>query len=191
MRTKKMLAIQGSPRKNGNATKMLEIAIEKAVSSGYQIIRVDLYEKNISYCTGCMSCRENGICLIQDDMEEIKKAFLESDLIVISCPTYMANVPAPVKTMFDRLAGAFLKDRMIHKSGSDSQKYILMTTCTTPFPFNRFLGQSSGCLRAMKKAMALTRIRYGGSVVFAGTSAGNKNKNEIPERIINKIKKLI
>lgn len=190
MKTKRMLAIQGSPRQNGNASKMLDIAIEKAEALGYKVTRIDLSQKNISYCQGCMCCRETGICVIKDDLEEVAEGFFESELILISCPTYLANVPGQVKTLLDRLTGILMKikrEKKVETGNPHKQKYILMTTCSAPFPFDKILGQSSGCLQAMKKTMSLSGIKYGGNVVFAGT----KGKSEIPSRIKNRIEKLI
>jgi hypothetical protein len=62
-----------------------------------------------------------------------------------------------------------------------------MTTCSTPFPFDRLAGQSSGCIRAMKEVMNISGMTYGGKVIFAGT----RNKKELPERIINRINRLL
>ncbi len=190
MISKKMLAILGSPKKTGNAAKMLDIAVKQATDKGYEVTYIELYEKNIAYCTGCVCCKKTGECVIKDDIQEIRKGFVESDLIVISCPTYFANVTAPVKNMFDRLVGTVMDDNSsaIPKPKLlKRQKYILMTTCNTPFPFDRLAGQSRGCLRAMKEVMHISGMTCIGKVVFAGT----RNKNEIPIRVIKKIKKLI
>jgi hypothetical protein len=62
-----------------------------------------------------------------------------------------------------------------------------MTTCSTPFPFDRLAGQSTGCLKAMKEVMNISGMSCAGKVVFAGT----RNKTEVPSSIIKKIKKLI
>ncbi len=190
MTSKKMLAILGSPKKAGNAAKMLDIAVKQGIDKGYEVTFIDLYQKDIAYCRGCMGCKTTGVCVIKDDIQEIRKGFVESDLIVISCPTYFANVTAPVKNMFDRLIGVVMDDNnsAIPKPKlRKCQKYILMTTCNTPFPFDRLAGQSIGCLRAMKEVMHISGMTCAGKVVFAGT----RNKDEIPIRIIKKIKKLI
>lgn len=190
MKTKKMTAILGSPKVNGNAAKMLEIAMDKAISGGYEVVFVDLYKKDIAYCSGCMACRRTGNCVINDDMKEITKNIVESDLIVISSPTYFANVSAPVKTMFDRLAGVVMDDNnsIIPKPKlQKTQKYVLMTTCNTPFPFGRLAGQSTGCIKAMKEVMNISGMTYAGKVMFEGT----RNKNIIPSKIVAKINRII
>lgn len=190
MKTKKMTAILGSPKDNGNAAKMLQIAMDKAKSIGYEVDFIPLNKKVIANCKGCMACRKTKCCIIDDDMKVITKRIEESDLIVIASPTYFANVSAPVKVMFDRLAGVVMDDNnsMIPKPKlRKTQKYILMTTCSTPFPFDRIAGQSTGCIRAMKEVMNISGMTYVGKVIFPGT----RDKKEIPSRIINKIEHMI
>lgn len=45
--TKKLLAISGSPRKDGNADKMLSLAIRSAEEAGWQTNTIWLYEQII------------------------------------------------------------------------------------------------------------------------------------------------
>lgn len=187
MNNKKMLAILGSPRKNGNAAKMLDVAVQIGKKSGYDVDVINLYEKNISYCNGCMKCINEGVCIINDDIQEIVKKLKECDLVVISCPVYFANVTAPVKNMFDRLRCTVMDDSkgMIPKPRlSSKQGYILMTQCSTPFPFDRIAGQSTGCLKAMNEVFKISGMKCKGKIVFSGTI----NKSKLSSSAINKIK---
>lgn len=189
-RIKKVLAISGSPRASGNASKMLDIAINQAEMQNYEVTRVNLFEKRIAYCTGCMKCRENGVCIIKDDIQEICQLLIDCNLVIISSPTYFANVPAPVKNLFDRLAGAIYDDNrsMIPKPKlSSSQRYILMTTCNTPAPFDRLAGQSTGCIKAMKEFFNTSGMKCKGKIIFDGT----RKEKEIPASIIRKITKIV
>lgn len=53
---KRLLALLGSPHKNGATGKMLEYAMNIAEQRGWEITFIHLYEKNIAYCTGCRVC---------------------------------------------------------------------------------------------------------------------------------------
>lgn len=184
---KKLLAILGSPKKNGNAGKMLDIAIESAKKLGWDIDFVWLYEKNITWCKGCMNCKTTGVCIIQDDITSIREMLIKCDVVVLSAPTYFANVPAIVKNLFDRLVGAVMDDNqtMIPKQKlSKSQKYLLLTTCSTPFPFDYLGSQSKGTLKAMNEFFHISGMSKIGEVVFAGT----RNKDQIPLKIQNQIR---
>lgn len=184
---KKALAILGSPRKHGNAAGLLDMAVAQAGQSGYNVERLDLYEQSIGWCRGCMACKKTGICVIKDDIVPIRESLLACDLVILSAPTYFANVPAPVKNMFDRLVGAVMDDNnsSIPKPRlSARQKYLLLTTCNTPFPFDKLGGQSSGCIKAMKEVFHISGMKCMGTGVYAGT----RGKTGIPPRVINKLK---
>lgn len=184
--TRKLLAISGSPRKEGHANKMLNLAVQSAEKAGWQCHYIWLYDQNVQWCKGCMKCKKDGICIIADDLAEIRELLIRCDTVILSAPTYFANVPAIVKNLFDRLVGAVMDDN--HSSIpkpklSKKQKYLLMTTCNTPFPLNYLGGQSKGTLNAMNEFFHISGMSKMGTVVFAGT----RDKNEIPMAIQSKI----
>lgn len=185
--SKKLLAISGSPRKEGNADKMLSLAVSSAAKAGWQTDVIRLYDQNITWCRGCMACKQSTICIIQDDIARIRELLLNCDMVILSAPTYFANVPAIVKNLFDRLVGAVMDDnnRSIPKPRlSKKQKYLLMITCNTPFPFSYLGGQSKGTLKAMNEFFHISGMSKMGTVVFSGT----RNKSEIPKAVQNKIR---
>ena len=107
---KKVLFIMGGPKKKGNLSKMVNIAMHQAEKLGYELNYINLYDEKITPCMGCMKCKESGICIINDDIQKIRKLLIECDLVVLASPTYFANVSGPVKNMFDRLVGAVMDD---------------------------------------------------------------------------------
>lgn len=186
---KKILAIMGSPKKDGNCAKMLNAAITAAKAKGYDVDCFDLYQTDIAYCKGCMGCKKSRICIINDDIIKIREKLLLCDLVVLVSPTYFANVTAPVKNLFDRLVGSVMDDNnsMIPKPLlRKEQKYLIMTTCNTPFPFDRIARQSTRTLKAMREFFHISGMKCSGKIIFAGT----RNKN-VPDKILTKIKKKI
>lgn len=185
----KALAILGSPRKDGNAAKLLQIAAHAAQQSGYQVDEINLYAQQIAWCRGCMACKKTGICVIDDDIAGIRERLQNCDLVMIASPTYFANVSAPVKNLFDRLVGAVMDDN--HSAApkpklSPKQQYILLATCNTPFPFDRLAGQSSGCIKNMHEFFHVSGMKCKGKVVFAGT----RGKETVPGHIVKKVENL-
>lgn len=190
MKNKKMLAILGSPRKEGNISKLLNIAISEAGQLGHEVEIIDVYEKNISPCSGCMSCRASNKCVISDDIQDIEKAFVTCDYVVLAAPTYWANMPAPVKNMFDRLVYAFMDDNnsSIPKAKlKPEQKYIIIVSCNTPAPFDRIAGQSSGCVKNIKEILSTAGMKYSGKFIYPGV----RNKPEISKKEENRLRSLI
>ena len=182
----KMLAILSSPKTDGNVAKMLEIAMKKAHQIGYEVIFMNLYEKNITWCTGCMACKKAGSCVINDDIKEIEMHLKTCDLVAIASPTYFANVPAPLKNMFDRLVGFVMDDNksFIPKPKlSPAQKYLILVTCSTPPPFDKLAKQSTGTTKAIKEVFHIAGMKPAGTVIFAGT----RNQNKLPQKIVKQI----
>lgn len=167
-----LLAILGSPRKTGNLSAMLDAVVAGARRAGHQVEYIDLYSLGLLPCTGCMACRKTGRCVLGDDLALLRDTLLACDAVVLAAPTYFANVPGPVKTLFDRLSGAVMAESpsgIPHGKLSKRQQYYLLTACTTPAPFDRLCGQSAGALRAMREFFRTAGMTATGSTVFAGS----------------------
>jgi multimeric flavodoxin WrbA len=72
----------------------------------FEVTRLKVYDMNISECLGCYS--EDPLkctypCVLQDDMEKVYHALLNSDAAVFVTPTYWSNVPGKLKNLVDRL----------------------------------------------------------------------------------------
>lgn len=184
---KRLLAILGSPHKAGSTASMLNCAVYAAERAGWKVDTVFLYEKNIGFCKGCRACMDTGICVCQDDLQEIARKLKECDRVVLSAPVYWANVPAVVKNLFDRLLGAAMEDteRFPKPRLSPNQKYLLLTACNTPFPFSWLCGQSRGAVRAMKEFFKTSGMSSMGTVVFAGA----KGEAKLPSSVRKKIER--
>jgi multimeric flavodoxin WrbA len=97
-----ILGIDASHRK-GNSSFALEKLSE--LLEGHLFESVKLSEMKIEYCNGCLSCEddERTVCVIQDDMTALYPMIIEADLILISTPIFMNNLPGILKNFFDRL----------------------------------------------------------------------------------------
>ena len=98
----KVLILSSSPRKNGNTDLLCDRFADGAKDAGNDIVKVRVAEKRIGFCTGCEKCIGSGRCVIRDDMDEIGKLMLESDVIVFSSPVYFYTVDAQMKALIDR-----------------------------------------------------------------------------------------
>ncbi|WP_025693303.1 flavodoxin family protein [Paenibacillus zanthoxyli] len=187
MPTKRLLAIKGGPRPDGMTAKMLQIAVQAAAKAGWETDICDLYKVDISACKGCPDCQATGVCPPSGELADLWVRLALSDLVILSAPTYYANVPGQVKLMFDRLAGKAM-DRSAagiapRPTLSKDQQYLLMTACNTPFPFNRLLGQSSSCLAAMNEFFRISGMTCRGKIVCPGA----KKLTEVPARLASRI----
>lgn len=185
---KRILAILGSPHKDGRTGKMLNYAVQIAKKNEYAVDYIHLYDKKIAWCSGCRACMQTRGCVHKDDIAEIAQLLKTCDIVILAAPVYWANVPAIVKNMFDRLLGTAMEDtRTFPKPRlSSHQKYILLTACNTPAPFSRICGQSSGSIRSMKEFLGTAGMKYVGKCVWTG-----QQKSEIPKRICRKLEKYL
>jgi multimeric flavodoxin WrbA len=169
---KKVIGILGSPRKKGNIANVLFAVLECCKSKGYDTSLIKLYDYNIHYCNGCMECRSKGYCVIDDDLNDLARQIVSSDVIILGAPTYWANVPGIVKNLFDRMASYMIKDV---KGGfpkpllSKDQSYVLITACTTPFPFSVLFKQSNGAIRAMSEFFKTSGMQKKGVITISNT----------------------
>lgn len=61
-------------------------------------------EANIGYCIGCFFCRVKspGKCFIQDDMDDILRAYVDCDLFIILTKMQFGVYSSPIKCLLDR-----------------------------------------------------------------------------------------
>jgi multimeric flavodoxin WrbA len=79
-----------------------------ASDNGADTQMFNLADMDITPCTGCKTCKKNGICILDDDMQKLYDEIQNSDAIVLGSPIYMWQVTAQTKAFVDRLY-AFIK----------------------------------------------------------------------------------
>lgn len=102
---KKIVILQGSPRRNGNTDLLSEEFARGAKENGHEVEKIYLKDKNIHPCMGCDYCRSHeGNCVFKDrdDFEEIIQKVIAADVLVISSPVYFYSLTAQTKTAIDR-----------------------------------------------------------------------------------------
>lgn len=188
MNEKNVFAILGSPHEYGTTAAMLNSAIHKAEQAGYAVTKINLYEKELSFCKGCRICVDTHICVQKDDIQEIALLLHKSQIVILAAPVYWANVPAPVKNLFDRLLGTAMEETdTIPKPRLRGKQYMILTSCNTPAPFSWIFGQSRGAIRSMDEFFKTAGMKPAGKVVCANA----KNKKELPKRITKKIERCL
>jgi multimeric flavodoxin WrbA len=98
----KILAISGSPRKDGNTMTLLSEVLKGAQQEGAETDLFSVAGKTIAPCDACITCRKTGKCCIDDDMQELYPRMLAADGIVIGTPVYHYMMVAQTKAIMDR-----------------------------------------------------------------------------------------
>lgn len=103
--SKKIVILNGSPRKKGNTSTLVKAFTEGAESSGNTVTEFFLDGMEIHGCKGYFgghSSRECP-CVQKDDMAKIYPDVKESDVVVLASPLYYWNMSGQLRTAVDRL----------------------------------------------------------------------------------------
>ncbi len=105
----KILSFNGSPRKKGNTSTIIETILKGARSAGAETTEVRLHDINMKGCMGCLSCRNNpGFCKQQDDLSPYLEAIKTCDGMIIGCPIYMYRISGQMKLLVDRIYSLYI-----------------------------------------------------------------------------------
>ncbi|OGR50625.1 MAG: iron-sulfur protein [Elusimicrobia bacterium GWA2_62_23] len=184
----KILVLNGSPRNNGIVVSLLK-AVSEGVPSGHEVEWVDVNKLVIKYCTGCMACRDKGACVLpEDDAHRVGRKIQDADALIVGTPTYWGNMCAPLKLLFERNVPVFMGEspRGIPEPRQKGKRAVIVTACTTPWPFNFILAESRGAVNAVKEVLNYGGYGVLGTVVMPGT----KKSREIPASLKTKARRL-
>ncbi|SPD75068.1 conserved hypothetical protein [uncultured Desulfobacterium sp.] len=97
-----VLGLQGSPRRNGNTSKLLSSFLVEAQRLGAGIDIVDVPRRRINPCQECGNCERKGFCPIDDEMQGIYPLLRAADIVVMGTPVFFYGPTAQLKALIDR-----------------------------------------------------------------------------------------
>ncbi len=102
---KKIVILNGSPRKNGNTSALVKAFTEGAEGAGHTVTEFFLDSMDIHGCKGCFGghSKRECPCVQRDDMTKIYPAVKDSDVVVLATPLYYWNMSGQLRTAIDRL----------------------------------------------------------------------------------------
>lgn len=109
--SKRVLIISTSLRQ-GKSSKLVKAFIEGAREAGHVMEYIQLIDKSISFCKGCLACQstKSGHCIIKDDADTIVQKMKDAEVIVFATPIYFYEMSGQMKTMLDRTNPLFPLD---------------------------------------------------------------------------------
>jgi len=106
---KKVIAINGSGRKNQNTAQLLKEALKGAADAGAETKLVNLYELHFHGCYSCFACKRLnsptfGKCIHSDDLKALlKEIHEEADALIMGAPIYFSHLSADMLAFQERL----------------------------------------------------------------------------------------
>lgn len=101
----KVVAFNGSPRKDGNTSILLRHVLDEIETAGIETEQVQLGGKKIRGCMACYKCFENKDrrCSVDNDiLNECIAKMIAADGIILGSPTYFATLSTETKALIDR-----------------------------------------------------------------------------------------
>jgi len=101
----KVVAVNGSARKDGNTARLVEEMFEPLREAGHECLHLQLAAQRVQGCTACRKCYEkkDRRCHGRKDYgNEVIEALSDADAIVLASPVYFADVSAEMKAIIDR-----------------------------------------------------------------------------------------
>jgi multimeric flavodoxin WrbA len=112
--SKKILILNGSPKKNGNTAELVTWFAEGARSKGaeVEVIRASRLRHTANGCTSCRICqtKREYECVIDDAARGVLKKMAKADIIVFATPLYFYGPSAQLKLIIDRMFSLYKWD---------------------------------------------------------------------------------
>lgn len=100
----KVVAFNGSPRKEGNTNTAIKLVADKLKSAGVDVEIVHVGNKMIRGCLACGQCemKLNERCVIEDEVNDWVQIMKAADGIIIGSPTHSSAIAGTMKSFLDR-----------------------------------------------------------------------------------------
>ena len=131
---KKIMIIDGGPRKNFNTASMLQKFAEGAtsVSSDIEVKTVRLYDLDYKGCMSCMACKIKGrasnVCKFKDALTPILEEIAQADGLVLGSPIYFGQITGQMQAFLERLSFPWLSYNDYSMTAPKRMPVVLMET---------------------------------------------------------------
>jgi multimeric flavodoxin WrbA len=101
-----VIAINGSPRKDGNTANSINVVLEELHREGIDTEIINLAGQTIRGCQFCGTCfrtRDNTCAIENDIVNDIIEKIVKADAVILGSPTYFANITSEMKAVIDRI----------------------------------------------------------------------------------------
>jgi multimeric flavodoxin WrbA len=113
---KKTLFLNGSPRKKGNTSILINLLNQKLDTSKFETESIPLYDIAIKPCTDCRGCKKGKLeCILKDDMTKLYKKIDSADYIIFGTPIYWFGPTATMKLLLDRFRPYYVNKKLKDK----------------------------------------------------------------------------
>lgn len=98
-----VVAFQGSPRKDGYTSRLIEEVIKGAKARGAEVKVYDLNDPGVRGCQACFYCRSHEGCATQDYLQPMVEDIKNADGIIFGSPIFSQQISGQAKQWVDRM----------------------------------------------------------------------------------------
>ena len=133
----KVIAINGSPRKNWNTDTLLKMALDGSASVGAETEMVYLYDLKFRGCVSCLACKlkkepRPNRCVLRDDLTAVLDKVHEADAVILGSPIYFSEFTGAMRSFFERFLFQYLNYDDYTKPLSPKKRIGLIITMNCP-----------------------------------------------------------
>ena len=129
---KHIIAINASPRKGWNTSRLVEEAAKGAKEAGATVEVIDLYKlepfKGCISCFGCKSPKTYGRCVYKDGLSEVLEKIRNADGLILGSPNYLGDLTAGFRALFERLVFPYITYNKERRICNDHMVPVLLIT---------------------------------------------------------------
>ena len=171
---KRILAVVGSPRRNGNTHILVSKIAEGAIAKADIVDELFLGDLTIRECDGCHICWEGKECNKKDDMSAIYPKIVQSDVIIFGTPVYWYGPTALMK--------AFI-DRFVYFNYPENREKIRGKSAMIAIPFEEEdLETARPVVEFFEKCLDYLQMKLVGKIIVPGVSRKGEIRRK-PERL--------
>jgi multimeric flavodoxin WrbA len=110
----KMIAVNGSPRKQWNTAQLLEKAVEGAKTAGMDAKLVHVYDYEFKGCVSCFACKLVGgasrsRCVVRDSLTPLLDEIRDVDALVLGSPLYLMTETGEMRSFMERASFPYFR----------------------------------------------------------------------------------
>jgi len=129
---KHIVAINASPRKGWNTSRLVEEAAKGAKEAGATVEVIDLYKlepfQGCISCFGCKLPKTFGRCVSKDGLADVLAKIRKADGLILGSPNYLGNMTAGFRALYERLIFQYLTYNKERPNCNDHLIPVLLIT---------------------------------------------------------------
>lgn len=126
-----ILAINGSPRKNGSTAQLLQAALQgTAAAGGGMTEMIHLSDYDFQGCRSCYGCKDpvcgcEGLCIRKDAVTPVYESIRDGSVVILGSPVYFHYLSGLMKNFLERLLFPY------HTQGADIPENVQIALILT------------------------------------------------------------